>query len=55
MNTLWEIISSNKFRGIISLIAAVVMYYTPDHIDAIIETCLTAYGLSVLAIDEKKQ
>jgi hypothetical protein len=49
------LITSEKTKGIIALVAAVVMYFTPDYIDAIIEAGLVAMGIAKLAIkkDEK--
>jgi len=53
MTNIIDIITSDKFKGIVALIAAVVMYFTPDHIDKIIETLLVAFGISVLIIQKK--
>ncbi|MDR2766005.1 MAG: hypothetical protein LBB63_00895 [Holosporaceae bacterium] len=53
MNSFLALITSNKFKGAISLAAAVVMYFTPDNIDAIIQAGLTAYGCVILMIEEK--
>jgi MoaA/NifB/PqqE/SkfB family radical SAM enzyme len=54
MNTLKEIITNEKVKGIIAVVAAVVMAYTPDHIDRIVESLLGLYGISVLALQKKK-
>jgi hypothetical protein len=53
MNALKSMLRSEVFRGIISIIAAIVMYYTPDQIDLIIQTLLSFYGITVLIIKEK--
>jgi hypothetical protein len=50
MNSLINLVIGNKFKGIVALGASVLMYYTPDHIDRIIETLLAAFGISALAI-----
>lgn len=46
---------SDKFKGIIAIIAAVVMYFTPDHVDKIVELILTAFGINVLVIKAKHE
>lgn len=48
-----DLITSPKFKGLVSLIAAVVMYFTPDNIDAIIESLLSAFGISQLVLTPK--
>lgn len=55
MTSFMDIISSSKFRGIVAIIAAIVMYFTPDHIDSIIETILAYLGISQLVITSKKR
>jgi hypothetical protein len=54
MIDLKEIITSEKAKGVIALTAAVVMWFTPDYIDAIIEAGLTAIGISKLVIKKDK-
>jgi hypothetical protein len=44
--TIKEIISSEKFKGAIAIIAAIAMYFTPDEIDRIIEIGLAYFGIS---------
>jgi hypothetical protein len=44
------LILSEKTKGIIAIVAAVVMWYTPDWIDAIIEAGLAAVGISKLVV-----
>jgi hypothetical protein len=58
----WEkmrgFLTSARFKGAISLIAAVIMYYTPDEIDRIIISLLGMLGISQLMIvssDEKEK
>lgn len=48
-----NLITSQKVKGIIAIIAAVVMYYTPDEIDRIIEILLGMFGISTLIINDK--
>jgi hypothetical protein len=52
--TLKEIISNEKVKGGIAIIAAIVTAYTPDHIDRIIESLLGIYGITVLTLQKKK-
>jgi hypothetical protein len=54
MSPIVNFLTDNRVKGIVSLIAAVIMYFTPDNIDAIIQTGLIAYGATVLMIVEKK-
>jgi hypothetical protein len=54
MENLKNFILNEKTKGVIAITAAVVMYFTPDYIDAIIETLLGAYGVAVLTLQEKK-
>lgn len=50
MEKLKTFIANEKVKGAIAIIAAVVMYFTPDNIDLIIETCLMALGIQKLTI-----
>jgi hypothetical protein len=54
MIDLKEIITNEKVKGAVALIAAVVMWFTPDYVDAIIEAGLTAIGISKLVIKKDK-
>ncbi|MDR3179406.1 MAG: hypothetical protein LBT70_00715 [Holosporaceae bacterium] len=54
MNTLKEIIANEKVKGIIAIAAAVVMWFTPNYIDAIIEAGLAAFGISKLVIKKEE-
>ncbi|GHT91726.1 hypothetical protein FACS1894122_04570 [Alphaproteobacteria bacterium] len=49
-----DLILSEKTKGTIAIIAAAVMYFTPDYIDAIIEAGLAAVGISKLVIKEEE-
>ncbi|GHU13695.1 hypothetical protein FACS189449_09370 [Alphaproteobacteria bacterium] len=49
-----DLILSEKTKGTIAIIAAIVMYFTPDYIDAIIEAGLAAIGISKLVIKEEE-
>ncbi|GHU12791.1 hypothetical protein FACS189449_07120 [Alphaproteobacteria bacterium] len=50
-----DLILSEKTKGTIAIIAAIVMYFTPDCIDAIIQGLLGAYGITELTLREKKK
>ena len=54
MDKIINIITSERFKGIVALVAAVVMYFTPDHIDKVIETVLGAFGITALIIGDRK-
>lgn len=46
--------SVSTWKGIIALVAAVVMYFTPDDIDNIIIMILTGLGITdIFTIDKK--
>lgn len=45
---------SNKVKGIIAIAAALIMYFTPDEVDHIIEASLAAFGISQLTIIKKE-
>jgi hypothetical protein len=53
MTNLKDLISDEKVKGIIAIAAAVVMWFTPNHIDAIIEAGLAAFGISKLVIKKE--
>ncbi len=53
MENLKSIIANEKVKGAIAMIAAVVMFFTPDHIDLIIEALLTAFGIQQLVLKKK--
>ncbi len=53
MGKLAIFLNNDKVKGIIAIAAAVVMYYTPDQIDKIIELCLAGLGISKLVISEE--
>jgi hypothetical protein len=53
MNTLKEIISNEKVKGGIAIVAAIAMYFTPDEIDRIIEIGLAYFGISKLVIKKE--
>ena len=50
MGKLALFLNNEKIKGLIAIVAAVVMYYTPDQIDRIIELCLAGLGISKLVI-----
>ena len=52
MESLKSIIENEKVKGAIA-IAAVIMFFTPNHIDLIIESLLTAFGIQQLVLKKK--
>lgn len=50
-----EFTSGKIFKTIVALVAAVVMYFTPDHIDYCIITILSFFGIPPLIIDQYKK
>jgi hypothetical protein len=54
MINLKDIITNEKAKGVIALAAAVVMWFTPDYVDAIIEAGLAAIGISKLVIKKEQ-
>lgn len=50
-----NIITSPKIKGIVAIGAAVVMYFTPDEVDHIIEGLLGVFGISTLVIGDKEK
>jgi hypothetical protein len=53
MTNLKETIANEKVKGVIAIAAAVVMWFTPNYIDAIIEAGLAAFGISKLVIKKE--
>ena len=54
MESLKSIIENEKVKGAIAIVAAVIMFFTPNHIDLIIESLLAAFGITKLVISEKE-
>lgn len=50
MENLKSIITNEKVKGAIAIAAAVVMVFTPDHIDLIIEALLATFGIQKLVL-----
>lgn len=46
-------IKSDVVKGIVAIVAAIIMYYSPESIDKIIEILLGMFGISTLVITEK--
>ena len=44
----------STWKGIAALVAAIVMYFTPDDIDRIIMFIMTAFGITEILTIEKK-
>lgn len=53
MQAFFNFLNNEKVKGLIAIAAAVIMYYTPDHIDRIIEALLAALGVTKLTISNK--
>lgn len=53
MEKLALFLNDERVKGIIAIVAAVVMYFTPDQIDRIIEVCLAGLGISKLVITKE--
>jgi hypothetical protein len=49
-----DLILNDKTKGIVAIVAAVICYFTPNHIDRIIETLLGIYGITVLSLTRKE-
>jgi hypothetical protein len=54
MTNLKDLLLNDKTKGIIAIIAAITMYFTPNEIDRIIEIGLAYFGISKLVIKEKE-
>ena len=50
MENLKSIITNEKVKGAIAIIAAVIMRFTPTHIDVVIEALLAAFGIQKLVL-----
>ena len=50
MESLKSIIENEKVKGAIAIAAAVIMFFTPSHIDLIIESLLAAFGIQKLVL-----
>ena len=53
MEKLKIFIANEKVKGAIAIIAAVIMWFSPDSIDLIIETLLAALGIQKLVVVKK--
>lgn len=51
----WRRKNPEKIRGIISIVAAIIMYFTPDSIDSIIEGLLLLLGIDEFLVIEKRR
>ena len=54
MDKIKAFLKNEKVSGAIAIAAAVVMYFTPDSVDHIIELCLAAFGIEKLVIKREK-
>lgn len=50
MENVKSIITNEKIKGAIAIVAAIIMFFTPDHIDLIIESLLAAFGIQKLVL-----
>jgi O-methyltransferase involved in polyketide biosynthesis len=53
LDFLKKLLMSEKTKGIVSMVAAVVMYFTPDDVDRIIESLLAAFGARAMFIKQE--
>jgi hypothetical protein len=53
--TIKEIITNEKFKGAIAIIAAITMYFTPNEIDRIIEIGLAYFGISKFVLKKEDE
>jgi hypothetical protein len=53
--TIKEIITNEKIKGGIAIVAAIVMYFTPNEIDRIIEIGLAYFGISKLVLKKEEE
>ncbi len=54
MNKIKELLGSDKVKVIVAVTAAVVMYFTPDNIDKVIETLLVLFGVDRLVLKKNE-
>ena len=55
MENLKTIITNEKIKGGIAIAAAIIMFFTPDHIDAVIEILLSIFGIEKFIITKKSE
>ncbi len=55
MENLRSVITNEKVKGAIAIIAAIIMFFTPNHIDVVIETLLAVFGIEKLSIHKQKE
>ncbi len=55
MENLKTIITNEKIKGAIAIAAAIIMWFTPDHIDLAIEVLLGMFGIEKLVITKKPE
>ena len=53
MENLKSIITDEKIKGAIAIAAAIIMWFTPDHIDLAIEILLGMFGIQQLVLKKK--
>lgn len=54
MENLKSIITNEKIKGAVAIVSAIIMFFTPDHIDLIIESLLAAFGIQKLVLKKNE-
>jgi hypothetical protein len=49
------IMTNGTVKGIAAIVGAVIMHFTPDHIDRIVESLLGIYGINTIFIANKRK
>jgi hypothetical protein len=50
-----SLFESDKLKGLIAVIAAIVIYYTPSNVDLVIESLLAMFGIQKLILKEENK
>ena len=50
-----SLFESDKLKGLIAVIAAIVIYYTPSNVDLVIESLLAMFGIQELILKEENK
>ncbi len=49
-----SLFENDKVKGVVAVVAAIVIYYTPSHVDLVIESLLAMFGIQKLVLKEKE-
>ena len=49
-----SVFENDKVKGVVAVVAAIVIYYTPSHVDLVIESLLAMFGIQKLVLKEDK-